>query len=61
LTLYSRHGLKATGRTEPYPNDPVLFEVEMFSICLGERCLKRNGRDRLSNPASPTAKTLKVN
>ncbi|MBC8165066.1 MAG: GNAT family N-acetyltransferase [Bryobacteraceae bacterium] len=30
ISLYLRHGFQVTGRTEPYPNDPALFEIEMM-------------------------------
>lgn len=30
IALYSRHGFQPTGRTEPYPNDADLFEIEML-------------------------------
>jgi ribosomal protein S18 acetylase RimI-like enzyme len=33
LALYVSHGFQATGKTEPYPNDVALFEVEL-SKCL---------------------------
>ena len=29
ITFYQRLGFTLTGRTEPYPNDPALFEHEM--------------------------------
>lgn len=29
IELYRRAGFTETGRTEPYPNDPNLFEIEM--------------------------------
>lgn len=29
ITFYERMGFKKTGRTEPYPNDPALLEIEM--------------------------------
>ncbi len=35
MSLYARHGFKATGRTEPYPNDPALFKVEMMLRAAG--------------------------
>jgi ribosomal protein S18 acetylase RimI-like enzyme len=27
--FYERLGFRKTGRTEPYPNDPAIFEYEM--------------------------------
>jgi ribosomal protein S18 acetylase RimI-like enzyme len=29
IAFYERYGFVKTGRTEPYPNDPALFEYEM--------------------------------
>ncbi len=29
IKFYQRNGFSMTGNTEPYPNDPVLFEYEM--------------------------------
>jgi len=29
IAFYERYGFVKTGRTEPYPNDPALFEFEM--------------------------------
>jgi ribosomal protein S18 acetylase RimI-like enzyme len=29
ILFYQRLGFAATGRTEPYPNDPAVFEIEM--------------------------------
>jgi ribosomal protein S18 acetylase RimI-like enzyme len=31
-TFYERLGFAKTGRTEPYPNDPALFEYEMLKL-----------------------------
>ncbi|HEY4358011.1 MAG TPA: GNAT family N-acetyltransferase [Acidobacteriaceae bacterium] len=30
IRFYERYGFAKTGRTEPYPNDPTLFEFEMM-------------------------------
>ena len=29
ISFYQRLGFIRTGRTEPYPNDPAIFEYEM--------------------------------
>lgn len=29
LAFYERLGFRKTGRTEPYPNDPMVLEMEM--------------------------------
>lgn len=33
IALYVKHGFQATGKSEPYPNDPALCELEL-SKCL---------------------------
>jgi ribosomal protein S18 acetylase RimI-like enzyme len=37
LAFYRRLGFEMTGRTEPYPNDPALFEYEMCRAVTGPR------------------------
>jgi ribosomal protein S18 acetylase RimI-like enzyme len=32
IEFYKRLGFSMTGRTEPYPNDPALFEYEMVKV-----------------------------
>lgn len=36
VAFYERNGFVRTGRTEPYPNDPDLFEIEMTIPAEGE-------------------------
>ena len=32
IRFYERLGFRMTGRTEPYPNDPAIFEHEMLLV-----------------------------
>jgi ribosomal protein S18 acetylase RimI-like enzyme len=34
IRFYERLGFRKTGKTEPYPNDPAIFEYEML-LALG--------------------------
>lgn len=36
MRFYERLGFRRTGKTEPYPNDPMLFEFEMIRPLTGE-------------------------
>jgi ribosomal protein S18 acetylase RimI-like enzyme len=36
IQFYERLGFRRTGKTEPYPNDPTLFEFEMIRPVIAE-------------------------